>query len=153
MGLDHDSFFHQTALELADGNGYVGRFDVFISGEKEPTADHPPLYPLMLFFLGRLGARSADLDRMLGVCAGTHTVVAVGLVARQVAGYRAGLTAAAVCAVYPAFIAADGALMLRHRHATGVEPGAMVAASAASALRTGRCPPTRKARGSAFMLR
>lgn len=111
VGLDDDSFYHQAALELADGNGYVGTLDVFVSGEKEPTADHPPLYPLLLSFLGRLGARSVDAQRMLGVCAGTATVFAVGLVARQVAGHRAGIAAAALCAVYPAFVAADGALM------------------------------------------
>jgi dolichyl-phosphate-mannose-protein mannosyltransferase len=111
VGLDDDSFYHQAALELADGNGYVGTLDVFVSGEKEPTADHPPLYPLLLSFLGRLGARTVDAQRMLGVCAGTLTVFAVGLLARRVAGYRAGIAAAVLCAVYPAFIAADGALM------------------------------------------
>jgi 4-amino-4-deoxy-L-arabinose transferase-like glycosyltransferase len=111
VGLDDDRFYHQTALELAEGNGYVGTLDVFISGEKEATADHPPLYPLLLSFLGRLGARTVDAQRILGVCAGTLTVGAVGLVARHVAGYRAGVAAAAMCAVYPAFIAADGALM------------------------------------------
>jgi 4-amino-4-deoxy-L-arabinose transferase-like glycosyltransferase len=110
-GLDDDTFYHLTALELADGNGYVGSFDVFTSGEKEPIADHPPLYTLLLSFLGRLGARSVDAQRMVGVLAGTLTVAAVGLVARRLAGSRAGLAAAALCAVYPAFIAADGALM------------------------------------------
>lgn len=110
-GLDDDSFYHLTALELADGNGYVGTFDVFTSGEKRPIADHPPLYTLLLSFLGRLGARSVDAQRMVGVFAGTLTVAAIGFAARQLAGQRAGLAAAALAAVYPAFIAADGALM------------------------------------------
>jgi hypothetical protein len=110
-GLDDDAFYHLTSLELADGHGYVGTFDVFVSGQKEPTADHPPLYALGLSFLARLGARGVDAQRMLGVCAGTLTVVAVGLAARSLAGRRAGWAAAALCAVYPAFIAADGAIM------------------------------------------
>jgi 4-amino-4-deoxy-L-arabinose transferase-like glycosyltransferase len=111
VGLDDDSFYHLTALELADGHGYVGTFDVFTSGEKEPTADHPPLYPLVLSFLAWLGARSVDAQRMVGVGAGTLTVVAVGLAARQLCGRYAGWAAASLCAVYPAFIAADGAIM------------------------------------------
>jgi len=111
VGLDDDSFYHLTALELADGHGYVGTFDVFVSGEKEPTADHPPLYALALSFLARLGARSVDAQRMVGACTGTLTVVAVGLAARQLCGRYAGWAAASLCAVYPAFIAADGAIM------------------------------------------
>jgi hypothetical protein len=139
VGIDDDRFYHQAALELADGNGYVGTLDVFISGEKEPTADHPPLYPFLLSFLGRLGARSVDAQRMLGVCAGTLTVVAVGLIARHVRGDRAGVVAALLCAVYPAFIAADGALMSESLF------GALVAFSLLQALVLLRRPTLRGA--------
>jgi 4-amino-4-deoxy-L-arabinose transferase-like glycosyltransferase len=111
VGLDDDSFFHQTALEIADGHGYVGTLDVFTLGSKQPTADHPPLYPLLLGLVGRLGGRGVDAQRMVGVCAGTVTVWAVGMTARRLAGDRAMLAAALLCAAYPAFIAADGALM------------------------------------------
>ena len=41
---------------------------------------------------------------------GTVTVVLVGLLARRVAGERAGLIAAAVAAVYPLLWLADGSL-------------------------------------------
>jgi 4-amino-4-deoxy-L-arabinose transferase-like glycosyltransferase len=111
VGLDDDSFFHQTALELADGHGYVATFSVFVFGEKAPTASHPPLYPLVLSFLARVGGRGVDVQRLVGVCAGSLTVVAVGLLASRLANRRAGLMAAGLCAVYPAFIAADGAIM------------------------------------------
>jgi 4-amino-4-deoxy-L-arabinose transferase-like glycosyltransferase len=111
VGLDDDSFFHSTALELADGHGYVGTISVFVFGEKPPTASHPPLYPLVLSFLARLGGRGVDAQRMIGVCAGSLTVVAVGLMARRVACRSAGLAAAGLCALYPSFIAADGAIM------------------------------------------
>jgi 4-amino-4-deoxy-L-arabinose transferase-like glycosyltransferase len=111
VGLDDDSFFHQTALELADGHGYVATFSVFLFGEKAPTASHPPLYPLALSLLARVGARSVGAQQLLGVATGTLTIAAVGLLGRRVAGARAGLAAAALCAVYPSFIAADGAIM------------------------------------------
>jgi 4-amino-4-deoxy-L-arabinose transferase-like glycosyltransferase len=110
-GLDDDSFFRDTSLFLADGDGYVSGLDAFTFGEPQPTADHPPLYPLLLSFIARLGFRSVDALRMLGVGAGSLTVLAVGLTANRVAGYRAGVIAAVVCALYPAFVAADGALM------------------------------------------
>jgi 4-amino-4-deoxy-L-arabinose transferase-like glycosyltransferase len=134
LGLDDDRFYHQSALELADGNGYVGTFDVFTSGAKQPTADHPPLYPLLLSFLGRLGARSVDAQRMLGVGAGTVTIFVIGLIASRVAGARAGLAAAALCAVYPAFIAADGAIMSETLF------GTLVALSLLQTLRQTRRP-------------
>ena len=110
-GLDDDSFFRDTALFLADGDGYVSGLDAFTFGEPQPTADHPPLYPLLLSFIAWLGGRSADALRMVGVGAGSLTVLAVGLTAHRVAGYRAAVIAAVLCALYPSFIAADGALM------------------------------------------
>jgi Gpi18-like mannosyltransferase len=106
-----DTFFRFTALDLGHGEGYVGSFGVFIYGRKLPTAEHPPLYPLALSVLVRLGAESLDAQRLVGVFAGTTTVLACGLIAARLAGPRAGIAAAALCAVYPAYIAADGAIM------------------------------------------
>jgi 4-amino-4-deoxy-L-arabinose transferase-like glycosyltransferase len=101
-----DLFYHLTSLQLADGRGYIEGFFV-----TRPTAAHPPLYPLGLAAIARLGGRSVDAQRILGVCAGTGTVLVVALIGTRLAGRRAGLVAAGLCAVYPAFIAADGALM------------------------------------------
>jgi hypothetical protein len=101
-----DSFYHLAALQLADGLGYKEGILVL-----RPTAAHPPLYPLGLAGIASLGGRSVDAQRMLGVCAGTATVLVVGLIAMRLAGRRAGLAAALLCGAYPAFIAADGALM------------------------------------------
>jgi 4-amino-4-deoxy-L-arabinose transferase-like glycosyltransferase len=111
QGLGDDAFYRLASLQLADGLGYVGGLDVFISGEQLPTAAHPPLYPLALSGVARLGARDVDAQRLIGVAAGTVTVLLVGLIARRLGGARAGIVAAGLCAVYPAFIAADGALM------------------------------------------
>jgi 4-amino-4-deoxy-L-arabinose transferase-like glycosyltransferase len=110
-GLGDDAFYRLAALQLADGRGYVGGLDVFLSGKQLPTAVHPPLYPLALSGLARLGARGVDAQRLIGVGTGTVTVLLVGLIARRLGGARAGVVAAALCAVYPAFVAADGALM------------------------------------------
>jgi 4-amino-4-deoxy-L-arabinose transferase-like glycosyltransferase len=110
-GLGDDAFYRLASLQMADGLGYVGSLDVFLTGEQNPTAAHPPLYPLALSGVARLGARDVDAQRLIGVAVGTVTVLLVGLIARRLGGTRAGIIAAALCAVYPAFIAADGALM------------------------------------------
>ena len=110
-GFGDDLFFHLTALQLVDGHGYVESFDVFSGREPDATAAHPPGYVVALSLVGQLGGRSVDAMRIVGVGAGTVTVVAVGLIAGRLAGRRAAIVAAAICAVYPAFIAADTALM------------------------------------------
>jgi 4-amino-4-deoxy-L-arabinose transferase-like glycosyltransferase len=110
-GLGDDAFYRLASLQLADGLGYVGGLDVFVTGEQRATALHPPLYPLALSGLARLGARDVDGQRLIGVGAGTATVLLVGLIGRRLGGARAGIAAAGLCAVYPAFVAADGALM------------------------------------------
>ena len=105
-GLGDDAFFHSAALNLADGHGYIE--GLFVT---RPTAAHPPLYPYALAGIAWLGGRSVDAQRLLGVCAGTATVLVIGLIATRLGGRRAGVAAAAVGALYPAFVAADGALM------------------------------------------
>ena len=104
--LGDDSFYHQTALQLADGLGYNEGLLVL-----RPTAAHPPLYSLALAGVASLGGHSVDAQRLVGVCAGTGTVLVVGLIAMRLGGRRAGLAAALLCALYPAFVAADAALM------------------------------------------
>jgi 4-amino-4-deoxy-L-arabinose transferase-like glycosyltransferase len=100
------TFFHENALHLADGRGYVEGFLV-----PRPTAAHPPLYSFGLAAIAWIGGRSVDAQRILGVFAGTGTVLMVGLIAARLAGRRAAVIAAALCAFYPAFIAADSTLM------------------------------------------
>jgi 4-amino-4-deoxy-L-arabinose transferase-like glycosyltransferase len=109
--LDDDTFFHLTGRYLAEGKGYVQPLPLTFSGESNPTAEHPPGYPLLLSLVGRLADSGVDMQRMAGVLTGTLTVLAVALIARRLAGARAGLIAGALCAAYPSFIAADAALM------------------------------------------
>jgi 4-amino-4-deoxy-L-arabinose transferase-like glycosyltransferase len=109
--LDDDAFFHGTAQLLAHGHGYIRPLDLAFDGQSIPTAEHPPLYPLLLSVPPALGLDGLDAERMIGVAIGTGTVAVAGLIGRRVAGDRAGLAAAVLCAAYPSFIAADGAIM------------------------------------------
>jgi hypothetical protein len=76
-----------------------------------PTASHPPLYPLALAGLRELGISSPHGLLWLGPVTGTITVAGIGLLGRSLVDARVGLVAAAVAAVYPLLVVADGALL------------------------------------------
>ena len=104
-GLGDAAYYHGLANALADGRGFV-----------EPTfgtatALHPPLFPLVLAAFSALGLDSYQAHRVVVALIGTATIAGAGLVARQVAGERAGLIAAALAAASPVLISADGAVM------------------------------------------
>ena len=102
--------FHLQANLLADGKGYIQPFLYLATGEAHASADKPPLYPFLEALISLAGGRSAAWHHLVGVLAGTGTIVVVGLIARRVAAPRAGLIAAGLAAVYPLLIAADGSL-------------------------------------------
>jgi len=108
--LYDDTFFKVSSQLLGTGHGYIRPLDFFFKGTTIPTAEHPPLYPLFLSILPALGIDGLDAARMFGVAFGTGTVLVVALIARRVAGDRAGLWAGGLCAAYPSFIAADGSI-------------------------------------------
>jgi 4-amino-4-deoxy-L-arabinose transferase-like glycosyltransferase len=104
-GLGDATYYHELANALGDGRGFVD------PANGTPTALHPPLFPLVLALASALGLDSYQAHRVVVVLIGTGTVVAVGLLARRLAGERAGLIAAALAAVSPVLISADGAVM------------------------------------------
>ena len=104
-------FFHHQALELANGHGFVDPFESAHLHRSIPSAAHPPLYPLAVSVVARLGGMSEISHRALGALFGFGTIVLIGLIARRIDGPRTGLIAAGVAAVYPVLVAADGAMM------------------------------------------
>ena len=100
--------FHTLAAQLAHGQGYVE--PLFLAPGHVPTADKPPLYPLVLAGPAALGAGSVAWNRVVSSLLGAILIFAVGLLGRRVGGPRAGLAAAALAAVYPAFVALDGSV-------------------------------------------
>jgi 4-amino-4-deoxy-L-arabinose transferase-like glycosyltransferase len=104
-GLGDASYYHGLANALADGRGFVD------PASGAATALHPPLFPLVLTPSSLLGLDSYNAHRVVVCLIGTGTILAVGLLARHVAGERAGLIAAAVAALSPVLISADSAVM------------------------------------------
>ena len=73
-----------------------------------PTAIHPPLYSVWLAISNVVGADSWFAHKVMSCIAGTLTVLFIGLIAREVAGRRAGLIAAGLAAAYPNLWVIDG---------------------------------------------
>jgi len=109
--LTGDAFqFHNGANLLADGRGFIDPF-AHSMGLLRQTAQHPPLYLLVLALVSKLGLRSV-LDHQVWSCViGTGTVALVGVAARQLGGTRVGLIAAGLAAVYPNLWLWDGLVL------------------------------------------
>lgn len=127
--------FHQVARHLADGAGFIQPFTVPV----QPTAEHPPLWELVLAGANLVGANGYLTHRLLAGLIGAVTVVLVGLVGRRVAGDRAGLVAALIAAISPILITADGSLMSETLY------GALSAATLLAALSLRAAPSLRGA--------
>jgi 4-amino-4-deoxy-L-arabinose transferase-like glycosyltransferase len=110
-GLDDQFYFSALPKLLADGHGFVAPFKLYFDHVTVATAEHPPLYSVVLTLPALVGWESADAFRLAGAVFGAGTIALIGLLGRRLAGERAGLIAAGIAAVYPTLIAADGALM------------------------------------------
>lgn len=127
--LDDQYYFSALPRLLADGQGFIAPFKLDFQNVTVPTAEHPPLYSLVLAVPALVGLDSPDAQRLAGTVFGAGTIATVGLFARHLAGARAGLLAAGLAAVYPVLIAADGALLSESLY------GLLVALSLLSAYR------------------
>jgi 4-amino-4-deoxy-L-arabinose transferase-like glycosyltransferase len=102
--------FQQQANLLADGHGYIQIFPWYLGHVARPSADKPPLYPFLEAIPSLFGGRNWAWHDLVDIFGGTALIGVVGLLGRRVAGARAGVIAAALAAVYPLLIAADGSL-------------------------------------------
>jgi 4-amino-4-deoxy-L-arabinose transferase-like glycosyltransferase len=98
-----DAFwYHDMALQIADGDGYIRPVDFkFDPPRRIPTAEHPPLFPLVLAVPAVLGLRTLAQFEIWTSLIGVGGVVLIGLLGRRVGGNRVGLVAAGIAACYP----------------------------------------------------
>jgi 4-amino-4-deoxy-L-arabinose transferase-like glycosyltransferase len=109
-GLVGDAETYQLlARTVSDAQGYV-RPRELLNGINIPTAEFPPIYPLMLAALNLIGFTAPTWHRLFGAFLGAVTVLLIGQLGRAVGGDRVGLIAAAIAAVYPQLIVFDGSL-------------------------------------------
>ena len=102
--------YHLLARGIANGDGYSTLSSV-LQGDPQPTAQHPPLFPLVLAGLDLVGLDSLTAHRVVLCLSAAAGVALIGLLGRRVAGPRAGLIAAAIAAVYPGFFMLAGVAM------------------------------------------
>jgi 4-amino-4-deoxy-L-arabinose transferase-like glycosyltransferase len=109
-GLNDQGFYEVQASLVAHGHGFLDPFKA-LNGLHVASVGHPPFYVVALAGVTTLtGASGGDL-RLAGSVFGAVTIVALALLGRRLANDRAGLLAAAIAAVYPMLVTADGALM------------------------------------------
>lgn len=140
--LPDDTFWYAfVSQEIVLGHGFViGHGALFSPGFRlEPTALHPPLYPLALAGLRGLGVTSIRHLLFFGAVTGTATVIGLGLLGRALARPRVGLAAATIAAVYPLLIVTDGALLSETLY------GSALILVLAAALALARRPAVRRA--------
>ncbi len=138
-GLDDRSFYHDQANALVAGKGFLQPFLAELNGVEVPSAEHPPLWPLVLAAASLLGFDGWESHQLVGTLVGAGVVAVVAYVGREAAGDRAGLAAGAVAAGYPTFLAADASLMSETLY------GLLVAVTLLLALRLARAPRPREA--------
>ncbi len=134
VGVGGDAGFYNSAANLAAHGHFLSRT---ILGHSYRTAEHPPLFPLVLAVVSRLGGESLLAHRIAGCVIGSAAVVLIGMVGTRVAGPRAGLLAAVLAAVYPPFVTADGLVMSEPLFVALVAAALLVAMRARASRRLG----------------
>jgi hypothetical protein len=107
-----DSLWYQlTGSGIWGGYGYVDPSALIAHGQRVPTANFPPAYPVLIALVHGIGFGSPMSLQILGALLGGVAVVLAGVLARRVGGTKIGLLVAALVALWPALIAADGSVM------------------------------------------
>jgi 4-amino-4-deoxy-L-arabinose transferase-like glycosyltransferase len=106
--LADEPYYHVQSDRLADGVGYKTG-----SGPNgAEAATHPPLATLVLSIASRFASGDSVLEQRLAlVVLGVTVVVLLGLLARDLAGPRAGLITAGLAALTPMLWQYDGVLL------------------------------------------
>ena len=96
-GLDDQFYFSALPKLLADGHGFIAPFKLVFDHVSVATAEHPPLYSVVLAGPGaaRAGLARRPAPGRVGVRRGARSW-RVGLLGRRLAGDRAGLIAAGI---------------------------------------------------------
>lgn len=95
-------WYSSSAQTLAAGGGFENRLNAV--PPYAPAADHPPLTTLLMAPTKLLFLRDSILAQRIGMAVlGTVAIVLVGILARRLAGDRAGLLAAGLAAINPNF--------------------------------------------------
>ena len=131
--------YHLLGGKIADGHGFeralhpqLAAYENWVPGQ--PTAEHPPLFPLLVGLITKLGGTGYLAQKLVLCFVGTATVGFVGLAGRELGGATIGLVAAGIAALYPFLWVVDGSLMSETLY------GVLLAATLWLAIRFARRP-------------
>src|SRR5947208_3093773 len=85
--------FQNIANLLADGHGFIQPGPWLSQHITAPTADKPPLFPLLEAGVSLLGGRSWQAHQLVGCLTGGAVVGLVGVIGRTLRDARVGLLA------------------------------------------------------------
>jgi 4-amino-4-deoxy-L-arabinose transferase-like glycosyltransferase len=147
VGFGDDSWFHAVANGLVHGRGFSNPFNSLKGGSivfgdlgtPVATAFHPPLFPALLAIPSALGLDTYTAHQLIACAMGAVSVPLIGLVARRVAGERAGIASAALGAVFIPLVARDSLLLSESLY------GPLIALALLATLRLRELPSTRRA--------
>jgi 4-amino-4-deoxy-L-arabinose transferase-like glycosyltransferase len=96
-------YFHGQAQAIRSGVGWFIDPITYIQNPSvvHPGASHPPLWTFLLFIADSIGLTSYFSQLLFACVLGAAAVAMTGLAAREFAGPRAGIIAAAIAALYP----------------------------------------------------
>jgi 4-amino-4-deoxy-L-arabinose transferase-like glycosyltransferase len=117
LGFSDNFFYSKQANALVEGLGYIDSFLWTEIGVVEPSAAHVPLFPTYLAGWSLFGLDTGLDHRVASSFLGVATIVLVGLVARRLAGERAGLLAAVAAAAFPPLWIADTTIVAESLYA------------------------------------
>jgi 4-amino-4-deoxy-L-arabinose transferase-like glycosyltransferase len=120
LGFNDGLVFHAQANFLAAGSGFVDAGRLGYTFVARPSAQHPPLFPLVIAAVSKLGGHSVLAHQLTCVAVSSVAVPLIGLTAREVGGSRAGLAAAGIAAVYPNLWASDVGVMSESLYVTTI---------------------------------
>ena len=96
--------YSNQANLLVEGKGLIAPLPYYLTGVKQESADHPPLYVLYLAFWSLLGFRSELAHMLLSAPFAALCVPTFGLLGRRLWSPRVGLFAAVIGAFNPSII-------------------------------------------------
>lgn len=110
---DDSGYFVRQARLVADGHGFIDPFAYLYTHGRvvRPSAQHPPLFTLLLAAADLIGLGSANGMRVVCCLVGGVGIVMIGLLGKEVAGRRVGMIAAGIAALFPVFWLADPLLL------------------------------------------
>ena len=108
--LEDQTFYHRVANFVAGGLGYIEPH-AYDHGFHEAAIRKPPLFPLVLAVETKLGFGSIMAHRLLSAALGAATIVPLAMLARKIGGYRIGILAALLAALYPPLWALDSQIL------------------------------------------